>query len=154
VNAMPYSEMSDLALLELLIWREARGEPTDGKRAVAHVVKNRSLAPSWWNAHTVGNLKAVVLQKWQFSSFNLHDPNSDKWPQDDDPSFAECCAIATSVINGADPDNTAGATSYFDTSIEFPSAWGPEEDWEETLDVGHLRFFKPKSLPYISLDEE
>jgi spore germination cell wall hydrolase CwlJ-like protein len=151
MNPMPYTEMSDLALLQLCMWREARGEVYDGKRGVAHVVKNRSLVDSWWNGHIVGSLSRVILQPYQFSSFSSGDPNANKWPSDDDPSFADCCSIALGVMSGSDADNTNGATYYFDISIGWPVAWGNKADFTETLDVGRLRFFKPK-LQSISMD--
>ena len=141
---MAYTSMSDLALLQLAIWREARGEPYDGKRGVAHVITNRSLVASWWNGHTVGQVGNVVLHPYQFSSFNVADPNADKWPADDDPSFAECCAVSLSVMGGSDPDNTDGATYYYDTSIDWPEAWGPQANYVNTLNVGRLRFWKQR----------
>jgi hypothetical protein len=143
MNPQPYNELSDLVLLEIACWREARGEPFDAKRGVCHVIKNRSLSPAWWNGHIAGSLSRVILQKWQFSSFNLGDPNETKWPEDEDPAFAECCAAAVPVYMGTDEDNTDGATSYYDTSIEFPQAWGPQGGWVNTLNVGRLRFWKP-----------
>ena len=152
---MQYSEMSDLALLQLCIWREARGEPYDGKRGVAHVVRNRSLVATWWNGRILGSLSRVILRPYQFSSFNPNDPNADKWPSDGDISFPECCAVALAVMGGSDADNTNGATYYFDTSIEWPAAWGAQSSYVETLDVGRLRFFKPSpvsGLPTATLD--
>lgn len=136
--------MSDLALLELCIWREARGERYDGKRGVAHVIINRSLEPSWWNYSTAGNLANVILHPYQFSSFNATDPNEHKWPDDSDPSFAECCSVATTIMTGSDPDNTDGAVYYKDSSIGWPSAWGQQDNYDQTLAVGRLTFYKPK----------
>jgi N-acetylmuramoyl-L-alanine amidase len=149
---MDYSEMSDLALLQLCIWREARGEPTDGKRGVAHVIKNRSLRASWWNRHIPGSLSRVILFPYQFSSFNANDPNQGKWPSVGDESFAECCQIANSVMTGADADNTDGATYYYDDSIAWPKAWGNQSDYVNTLNVGRLNFYK--LLFHPSLDAQ
>jgi len=143
---MPYNSMSDLALLQLAIWREARGEPYDGKRGVAHVIVNRSVESNWWNGHQAGSLKRVILQPEQFSSFNANDPNADKWPLGDDPSFNDCCVAATSVMSGSDPDNTNGATYYYDTSIQWPRAWGNEANYVNTLNIGRLRFWKLKPI--------
>ena len=145
MKATSYASMSDLQLLELCIWREARGEVYDGKRGVAHVIVNRSRKPNWWNYRQSGILANVILYPYQFSSFNPTDLNQGKWPADGDPSWAECCAVALAVTNGSDEDNTDGALYYFDSSIDFPVAWGNPSDYIETLDVGHLRFFKPKA---------
>lgn len=144
MEATPYDEMSDLALLQLCIWREARGEGIDGKRGVAHVIANRAQVACWWNKHIAGSLSRVILQPWQFSSFNANDPNADKWPADMDPSFSQCCAVAFSVMSGSDSDNTDGATYYYDVSIPFPKKWGDPANWENTLNVGRLKFWKPK----------
>ena len=146
MNPMPYTSMSDLALLQLAIWREARGEPYDGKRGVAHVIANRAAIPLWWNQHTSGKLSAVVLHPYQFSSFNVSDPNADKWPVDGDTSFADCCAAALGVMGGSDADNTDGATYYYDTSIDWPEAWGPQANYVNTLNVGRLRFWKQRPI--------
>jgi len=143
---MPYREMSDLQLLELAMYREARGEPTEGKRGVGHVIFNRSLTTSWWNYHRAGILANVILFPYQFSSFDAGDPNANVWPQDDDTAFQECCSIANSILHGVDPDITNGATYYFDRSINWPTAWGAQSDYEETLDVGRLRFFRLKPV--------
>lgn len=143
MNPAPYNEMSDLALLQLAIWREARGESYDGKRGVAHVIVNRSTVSSWWNHHVAGSVAKVILQPYQFSSFNRGDPNETKWPPDVDGAFAECCAVALAVTGGSDADLTNGATYYYDTSIEWPEAWGTQSEYENTLNIGRLRFWKP-----------
>jgi N-acetylmuramoyl-L-alanine amidase len=146
MKAQSYDQLSDLVLMELCIWREARGEGFDGKRAVAHVIRNRTMKAEWWNRHIAGSVACVVLQPWQFSSFNPTDPNADKWPDDADPSFVECCAAALPTWQGTDSDNTDGATHYYDTSIDWPHAWGDQSKYENTLNIGRLRFWKLKPL--------
>jgi len=134
--------MSELALLELCVWREARGEGFNGKRGVAHVILNRTKVASWWNHHVKGSIARVILHPYQFSSFNLADINSDKWPADDDLDFGECVGAAALVSGGTDEDNTDGATHYFDVSISWPTAWGEESAYNNTLNIGRLRFWK------------
>jgi N-acetylmuramoyl-L-alanine amidase len=146
VNPQPYELLSGLQLLELCVWREARGEPVDGKIAVAHVIRNRVLEPSWWNGHKAQDYHAVILHPYQFSSFNESDPNSQKWPADYDPSFEECCLAAEPVFDGVNEDLTNGAQFYHDTSIGWPTAWGQETDYENTFNVGRLKFYKLRPL--------
>lgn len=146
MQPMDYKEMSDLALLQLCLWREARGEESDGKRGVAHVIVNRSLTPAWWNYHRAGILGNVILFPYQFSSFNPGDPNEKLWPEDDDTSFQECCSIASAVLSGSDPDLTGGAVNYFDISVSFPADWGSESQWVNTLNAGRFRFWKKAPL--------
>jgi N-acetylmuramoyl-L-alanine amidase len=145
MDSQPYKNLSDLALLELCIWREARGESFDGKRGVAHVIRNRTQISTWWNGRIAGSVQRVVLQPYQFSSFNSGDPNADKWPMDTDTEFVESSVVATLVWLGKNPDNTDGATHYYDISIDWPEAWGPQSGFVNTLNVGRLRFWKLRS---------
>jgi spore germination cell wall hydrolase CwlJ-like protein len=137
MEAVPYDTLTDEQLLALCIWREARGETFDAKFAVGCSVRNRVLRPSWWGYdwHT------VILKKWQYSSFNPGDPNEKKWPEDEDPSWKDSVACAQRTIEIA-PDTTNGATNYYDTSIHFPSGWGPIGEWTNTLNIGRLKFWK------------
>ncbi len=140
MEAQPYDELSELSLLALCCYREARGEPFDGKRAVCHVILNRASQPGWWG----NGIKSVILKPWQFSSFNSNDPNSDIWPTDDgDPAWIQCLSAASGVLVGEDPDPTDGSTYYHDTSISFPKAWGLESDYVNTFNVGKLKFYRP-----------
>lgn len=145
MKPMDYTQLSDLSLMQLCVWREARGEGEEGWRGIAHVIRNRSLVSAWWNRHILGSIQRVVLQPYQFSSFNVGDPNGDKWPGDDDTDFWTICHHCMRVWMGADPDNTNGATHYFDTSITWPKAWGDESFYINTLNIAKLRFFKLKS---------
>jgi cell wall hydrolase len=140
MEAQPYSNMSDIALMALCAYREARGEPLATKLAVCHVVQNRAKKPGWWGINT----QSVILRPWQFSSFNDGDPNSDVWPGDiNDRAWTDSLSAASAVLYGSDPDPTDGATYYHDSSIRFPSAWGSESDYIKTLTVGRLTFYRP-----------
>lgn len=125
--------------MALCCYREARGEPFDGKRGVCHVIKNRADRPGWWG-HDV---PSVILKPWQFSSFNGNDPNAEVWPADESAAWTDCMAAAAAVLVGNDPDLTEGATYYHDTSIMFPKAWGNVLAYQNTLNVGRLKFYKP-----------
>jgi len=144
--APEYKNMSDLSLLELCVWREARGEPVDGQRGVAHVVRNRVYSGTrWWG----DDWRSVILHPWQFSSFNPSDPNSKRWPSNDD--YAALSGIVEPVFSGTDADLTNGATFYYDTSIKWPVAWGPERNYDNTLNIGRLKFFKLKQAAELNL---
>jgi hypothetical protein len=139
MDPIDYKDLSDLSLLELCVWREARGEGFDGKRGVAHVIRNRVYSGTrWWGS----DWHSVILHPYQFSSFNHSDPNSNRWPADDDPAFAECCAASIPIYNGVDEDLTLGATFYYDQSITWPPAWGDMRNYENTFNVGRLMFWK------------
>jgi N-acetylmuramoyl-L-alanine amidase len=140
-----YSLMSDMGLLALCAWREARGEGQAGMRAVCCVVRNRVNKPCWWGH----DYHSVILHPYQFSSFNapprtkITDPNESKWPADDDPTWIIAQEEAQDALNG-EPDTTRGATLYYSRPITFPpSEWGPVV---ATATIGHLSFWKPAPL--------
>lgn len=66
-----FEKLSELELLTLCLYGEARGEGLDGMLAVGSVVLNRTKSPSWWG-HDV---KSVILKPYQFSCFNKADSN-------------------------------------------------------------------------------
>ena|ERR1700733_2590693 len=135
MEPQPYNSIPPLELCALCVWRESRGEGILGKRGVAHVILNRALRPGWWGS----SISSVILFPFQFSSFNVGDPNSDKWPSDGDPSYADSLGVAEAVLDKGDPDLTNGATSYYDISIPPPS-W--TSSMTLTFEVGRLRFYK------------
>lgn len=139
MEATSYAEMSDLSLMALAVFREARGEPFNGKRGVCHVIQNRANKPCWWGT----DIKSVVLKPFQFSSFNSNDPNSIVWPADNSPVWTDCLSAASAILFGQDPDLTDGALYYHDSSIIFPKAWGSESSYIKTLTVGKLSFYRP-----------
>lgn len=151
MDPKPYNELSDAQLLALCCWREARGESMDGKLAQCWSVKNRILHPAWWGH----DWSTVILKPWQYSSFNANDPNAEKWPSEADPSWGQCQEAAETVILDKISDPTNGATHYYDISITFPKAWGNENEWENTLNVGRLKFWKMKPTGAVeTLDME
>ena len=92
----PYATLSGLSLLGLCIWREARGEAELGKRGVAHAIANRAKSPSWWGH----DWYTVITKPYQFSSFNEDDPNSKKWPAEEDSSWIESLSVASGERSG------------------------------------------------------
>lgn len=99
-------------LLALCVWREARGESFEAQRAVAHVIRNRAADEKRWP----DSIRGVILQPWQFSSFNAKDPNVSKYPDESDKSWDSCKRAVASTL----PDPTNGANHYFDDSIKAP----------------------------------
>ena len=56
----------EVALLALVIWREAQGETVQTKRVMAWSVRNRALRPSWWGS----GWAEVITKKDQYSSMS------------------------------------------------------------------------------------
>lgn len=108
------SELNELYLCALCVYREARGEPYEGKFGVACVIRNRTKdAGARWPT----TYRGVVLQPKQFSCFNPNDSQSKVWPfSGPDKVWAECVRAAFSVQH-TDADNVGGANHYHTLSI-------------------------------------
>ena len=110
------------------VYHEARGEPSIGQVAVAHVILNRVSARQW------GNIPCeVVYQPYQFTNIELAAPDytSKEWQ--------EALEIARRSVSGFLPDPTGGATHYYAPErVETP--W-----WAKALtylvDIGGHRFY-------------
>lgn len=136
----PYDEGE--LLTALCIWRESRGERYEAKRGVFCVLRNRCrMSPREGFKST---LQENVLKPWAFSSFNAGDPNCDKYPASDDPSWLDCLHA---VRDNGDYDSTKGAQFYFSLPLTAPPhAWGPVEI---TAVIGGLTFCAIRSVPVV-----
>lgn len=139
------AQMYDFVLLALVVWRESRGESLAGKQAVAWSIRNRVSNPGWWGKGWAG----IILQPYQYSSFNRNDPNATHFPVSLDPSWADCLNVAQQVYTDSltampvIPDPTNGATSYFDMSLDHnPPTWSTDGGMTKTVDIGRLHFYK------------
>ena len=137
--------MSDIELLALCIWREARGEGHAGMRAVANTIRNRVKRPRWWGK----DWRSVILHPWQYSCFNGPDENGKgadpqwaKFSEANDVRWADALNIAHEIIHGLDlADPTSGATHYFVTKMPNPPAWRKSPAMQFTCEIGAHSFF-------------
>lgn len=97
------------------LYGEARGEKVRGIEAVACVIINRvekalQRGGYWWGS----DVEKVCLKPWQFSCWNVNDPNREKILQVDRQNkvFATCLRVARRAVFGALTDITSGATHY------------------------------------------
>ena len=110
--------MATIYMLALCLWREARGEPIEGKAAVADVILTRAADRRWPKTIT-----GVITQRRQFSAFNSDDPNVTKYPDPagrnltDWRAFVDCLAVAATAI---DQGPTGSANHYHAASIARP----------------------------------
>ena len=113
---MNLREVGDLNLLTALIWGEARGEPFDGKMAVAFVARNRKNDTRWPDTWV-----DVILQAEQFSCFNVEDVNYHEILKAILPSrnsnwlnamWRECRYAAYGVLGNWRKDFTDGSNHY------------------------------------------
>lgn len=138
--ATRFEDLDELTLLACLIAGEARGEPFDGKIAVAWVVRNRVAYPG---ARRFGNgWRGVILRKWQFSAFNQDDPNRKKILRPrhyfSEKTWGECYRAAAGVFFGYVDDPTGGADHYHTKRVS--------PNWSDgktpTVEIGAHRFFR------------
>ena len=100
---------SDLDTLARTIYGEARGESEAGRVAVAEVILARVIRPMWPN-----NANDVCLQPWQFSCWNVGDPNRDKILSVGlgDPVFKDCHNVARDILENGAKGYAQGADHY------------------------------------------
>ncbi|MBD7913275.1 MULTISPECIES: cell wall hydrolase [Clostridium] len=121
-----YITQSDIDLMAKLIYAESRGEPYEGKVAVASVVLNRVLSPKFPNT-----IKEVIYQPKAFSCVNNGHiaAHPDK----------NCYAAVYDALRGSDPTNEA--LYYYNPSISTCS-WMQHTEKKDTKSIGHHLFFK------------
>lgn len=112
-----------LDCLAQTVYYEARGEPSQGKLAVAHVVVNRARGKP---------LCAVVYDGCAFS----WTCKARKGPFG--PAWTESQRIASDVISGKTTDPTGGATSFHNTSVR--PGWAAKLKF--TVRIGSHLFYK------------
>jgi spore germination cell wall hydrolase CwlJ-like protein len=130
--------ISDTALAAATIWQEARGEPYQGKLAVAEVIRNRMR----FKYSSDGTVAGTVARSYQFSGWN-DDPGDNKQLvqslklDDDDPVVQECMtAWHDANMNGT---NVAkGATLYANLNISKPG-WAKAS--MKVAEIGNHTFF-------------
>jgi spore germination cell wall hydrolase CwlJ-like protein len=136
----------DIHLATLTLWGEARGEPREGKIAVAWVMRNRAewQGKTWWG----DSLGAVCTycrpgSKWhQFSCWNEDGPNLERMKalSKSDPAYQDLFHIVQQVMLGAYPDPTGGATHY--KVVGTKASWDKACDGVGGIILGHHIFFK------------
>lgn len=135
---MKISEAQDpeLYTAALTVWREARGEPYEGKQGVAQVIYNRMTdAQRRWPRTAI----EVCKQRLQFSCWNPNDPNSHKFPLESDAAWKDSCTAVTQVFQMEIPDVTKGANCYYERHIP-PPFWAEPE--KRTVEIGNHIFFR------------
>lgn len=122
----------DLDIGARTVFGEARGEPLDGKIAVAWVLRNRAARGLYEKRLRAlfgdGRIASACRARLQFSCWNERDPNRNKIETvtGDDPVFQECQLAVLVALHGYAPDPTAGSTHYHTTAKPaWATAWPP-----------------------------
>jgi N-acetylmuramoyl-L-alanine amidase len=135
--------LGEFSVLVRTIYGEARGEPREGKIAVAWVIVNRSELEGYGGP----SLDGVCLKAHQFSCWNLDDPMRSKIRLARVPQLINCIHAGLDVVEGLVPDPTGGATHYLNPEVtkmirpdgKLPS-WA--EDDKITAMIGKHTFYK------------
>jgi cell wall hydrolase len=139
---------ADVFLLGLMVYREAAGEPYDGRVAVACTVMNRAEHPKWWGSTPY----EVITKPMQYSSMTAKgDPMTVRFPSLGDRIFMECLDIAFKVVNRRIANPCPGADSYYAVTIA-PPAWADEKRFVKQ--IGHHRFYNLDGDPAVVAQEE
>ena len=131
-----FKKDSEEVLLARMLFGEARNCSNQEKIAVAYTAINRVNDNKRWNGT---NIKGVILKPWQYSCFNLNDPNRKKLmdPEKyDSKSWQTCLEIAKNVLSGNYSDSTNGATHYFNPSVVVPE-WSKRMEKKEVQGTKH-----------------
>lgn len=114
------SQLPDRTVLGLTVYGEARGEPIEGRIAVAWVIKNRA-------AHRQQSIQKVCLAQWQFSCWWGFDANAlavrDRafrvltGEVVADAAWLQTLTLAHQVLVGAVADPTGQADHYLTTAL-------------------------------------
>lgn len=117
---------ADIELMAKLVYCESRGEPFEGKVAVASVVLNRVMNPKFPN--TISN---VIFQKNAFSCVSngkiVAQPNE------------SCYDAVYEAIRGKDPTNEA---LFFYNPTIATCSWMKETSKKDSKKIGNHTFFK------------
>lgn len=127
-------------LMAIALWGEARGEGPLGMLGVGRVIVHRAygpdcLLPDVFQADGGKAVKKVILRPWQFSCFNLNDPNRDKLltPHKHEPeAWGLAVAVSTLILHGNTGDPTHGALNYLTKDL-YDSDKAPE--WARAMRV-------------------
>ena len=118
---------------------EASGEPEEGTAAVAHVILNRKMLGTWGD-----NIKDVVTRPSQFEPWMTRRKEIESLSEDD-PRYLKAARIADAVLNGQEPDPTAGATHFLNPTIVRQRRGGSLPPWAkgEGQPIGRHTYYSP-----------
>jgi N-acetylmuramoyl-L-alanine amidase len=138
-DSLPWPPTDPKIVLACTIWMEARGDGTEGMRAVASVVLNRANNPRWWGH----DIRSVCLMNEQFSSWN---PGSTQIPLLQSamswgaPSYKFALNIADLAVSGALADTTENSDSYYAISEKEIPDWATPECFVKQ--IGTQKFYR------------
>jgi N-acetylmuramoyl-L-alanine amidase len=124
-DQMIYLTEPDIYLMSQIVYAESKGEPFQGKVAVASVILNRVLDPKFPNT-----IKEVIFQPYAFSC--VVDGSISVEPSED------CVTAVYEAIAGSDP--TGEALFFYNPEISTCS-WMISVEKYNTIPIGQHLFF-------------
>lgn len=124
----------DLVALTGTLYGEIRGGDLEARQNVAQVIMNR------FNKKWAPTLRGVCYQPWQFSCWNVNDPNRSKIltaATKDRAVWNSLLPIAQAALLGNNPDRVNGADSYFARSMTKKPYWAKAPAHETFSDAWH-----------------
>ena len=123
--------LGQLFWLSVNVYFEARNQPYEGKKAVAHVVLNRGITRKL-------PIKEVIFQSKQFSWTNIDDPQEKAIK--DFSIFILCARAAFDAFNENSNGNyMQGVEFYFNPSVVRPK-WSKK--LTKVFTIGQHEFYK------------
>lgn len=122
-----------------VVWKESRGEPYDGKVAVAAVVLNRLETGNKLFGASNGSVMDVITYPGAFASINgFYD-----WDFQHTGEYEECMKAVEDAISGKDPTKeyfSNGALFFYSTVVPLSDAEMANRAGIETYQIGNHAF--------------
>ncbi len=126
IRTARHDRMTDVEALTLTIWGEARGEPIEGKIAVAMVIRNRVTERYRGDSTYLGVCTArAQFSAWTEEVAQMREAEIELEGRHLDPMLKLCEEIARATIAGLLADNTGGANHYLTLHLyrTEPPSW-------------------------------
>lgn len=143
----PLEQQDEEVLHAMLVWGEGRGEPSDGRCAIAHIPLERMKRRISMGRKSGNTLRETILSPWQFSCFNANDPNRAKLLRPVEHEglglWAACWRTALEARMGQSVSPVPGATHYVVRRLwSRPTAVNRRPKWfeEPSIKSGRTRF--------------
>ena len=116
------SKLTDRQVLAYTAWGEARSLGEQGMTATLDTINNRHASGrTWWGS----SLRGIALAHYQYSCWNVNDPNLPKMLAVDpkDQQLIIAYDLVDQLLAGTLADITSGADSYFDKRLPRWPVW-------------------------------
>ena len=120
------------------VWGEARGEIEEGRKAVAHTVRNRVNDSQRRYGNTI---QEVCMRPHQYACWNPTDVNYDPMRNLSihHREYQEIAEQVDQVLHGLHPDNTNGSKHYHTSTTQHLHPWAQGK--EPTRRIGNHWFY-------------